>query len=103
MKKSRLPLYLLLLILFAVIAIGIGAILIPFMSPPPSKAYTPFMGWWFGHARTLIITPDGHAHYTGRVFRWCSTNPSPCDNNNGEILGGLSENFQLTRIDRATA
>jgi len=54
----------------------------------------------------LIFQPDGHATYTGRVFRWCEfegiTNPSPCDTNNGEIVGGLNEDLLFTRVVGST-
>jgi len=72
--------------------------------PGPTVNFSPFVGNWYGHARGLTFSLDGHAKYAGRVFRWCSTNPPPCDSFKGdEIIGGLNENLQFTQVIGSTA
>ncbi|HVB21136.1 MAG TPA: M23 family metallopeptidase [Ktedonobacteraceae bacterium] len=70
---------------------------------PTTSTFRPFVGQWFGHARELIFQLDGHATYTGRVFRFCDTNPPPCDDFNRNPVGGLNEELLFTHVVGSTA
>src|SRR5215469_18918070 len=45
-----------------------------------------FVGTWYSHGDVLTIKQDGHAHFTGRVYRWCTEGPAPCDTIEGNTI-----------------
>jgi hypothetical protein len=45
-----------------------------------------FVGTWYSHANVLTIKEDGHAHFAGRVYHWCTEGPAPCDKVEGNII-----------------
>lgn len=61
-------------------------------SPATAVAGSPgiFVGTWTGHARTLVVHPDGSARVDYRLYRTCGTDAPPCDRivGNAIIDGG---------------
>jgi hypothetical protein len=57
-----------------------------------------FIGTWYTHADVLTIRQDGHAHFTGRAYRWCIEGPPPCDKLEGNtIIPGLQKEIVFSR------
>jgi hypothetical protein len=57
-----------------------------------------FIGTWYNHADVLTIQRDGHAHFTGRVYRWCIEEPPPCDKIEGNmIIPGIQKEIIISR------
>jgi hypothetical protein len=57
-----------------------------------------FIGTWYNHADVLTIQQDGHAHFTGRVYRWCIEGPPPCDKiEENTIIPGIQKEIVFSR------
>lgn len=57
-----------------------------------------FIGTWYSHGDVLTIKQDGHAHFTGRVYRWCTEGPAPCDTIEGNTISpGIQKEIVFNR------
>ena len=57
-----------------------------------------FIGTWYSHGDVLTIKQDGQAHFTGRVYRWCTEGPAPCDTMDGNtIIPGIQRAIVFER------
>jgi hypothetical protein len=57
-----------------------------------------FIGTWYSHGDVLTIKQDGHAHFVGRVYRWCTEGPAPCDTLEGDkITPGIQKEIIFSR------
>ena len=57
-----------------------------------------FIGTWYSHGDVLTIKQDGHAHFVGRVYRWCTEGPPPCDKmEENTIIPGIQKEIVFNR------
>jgi hypothetical protein len=42
---------------------------------------------WMAHGRSITVRTDGAFEISYRVYRWCSTDPAPCDELAGDTIG----------------
>jgi hypothetical protein len=59
-----------------------------------------FVGTWTGHGRSLVVTSNGTASVTYRVYTWCSDDPKPpCDAVKGNtIIPGGRVHLKITKV-----
>ena len=71
--------------------------------PPFSLHNRNFIGTWYSHGDVLTIRQDGHAHFTGRVYRWCTEGPAPCDTIKGNTISpGIQKDIVFNREQNNT-
>ena len=72
-------------------------------APPFSLHNRNFIGTWYNHGDALTIQQDGHAHFTGRVYRWCTEGPPPCDSIEGNTIApGIQKEIVFNREQNNT-
>ena len=72
-------------------------------TPPFSLHNRNFIGTWYSHGDVLTIKQDGHAHFTGRVYRWCTEGPAPCDTIEGNTISpGIQKDIVFNREQNNT-
>jgi V8-like Glu-specific endopeptidase len=67
-------------------------------STDSGSGFRSMAGTWYGHGRTLVITPGGSGVIAYRTYNWCKDDPVPgCDGliGNDIISGGLTT-FRLS-------
>lgn len=66
---------------------------------PPFRVHNHnFIGTWHSHADVLTIQQDGRALFDGRVYRWCTEGPPPCDKLEGDkIIPGIHKELVFNR------
>ena len=42
---------------------------------------------WLAHGRSIDVDEDGSFEISYRVYRWCSTDPAPCDSDDDGLIG----------------
>src|SRR5262249_36780920 len=67
-------------------------------SPQLSVHNRNLIGTWYSHGDVLTIKQDGHAHFAGRVYLWCTEGPPPCDKLEGNtIIPGIQKDIVFNR------
>ena len=86
MVRVIIPVLLITLLVVILYVINIAPHILQANNPPFKLHNRNFIGTWHSHANVLIIKQDGHAHFVGRVYRWCTEGPPPCDKMEGDII-----------------